>query len=542
MSWYPLNEKLSDKQLIYLSMIEQVFRVKHADKQWKHCELEPHQIEFHSNDIAVLGDKAVSDVVEKSRNTSFTTSAAIRLLAGNYKYRDEVVPLVRINEQKVKELIAEIKSIIKHMTPIRLKNGDLWPFDPAKVDMNNVMEIRFTDRDIIFRGYQASTSSAENIRGLRITRGIIDESNFMAAFHTLYIAMRDAAAGTSKAGLKHFQLTIGSTLKGMTTRFKLWLDKMKILKLPIIRILSWPVFDPLIFDIEKSIMEQPDLIPIVHWHNLQDLEYKRIEDINTFLEEYMAVCVPSDSRFYDMGKILDCEDENLINLITPMNKEEEIYIGVDPAGEGIDFFTISIFAHFYIDTELERAEQRALFYEQKSDLDKMQSKLDGIIQLWNPVKVRIDGNALGYQMSQYFKNKYPSVVEIFRGRMSIKQGKFSVSINEFLHTNQKKLFTFNRIKLFNDDLQLNHYGSWNYNFTCESTKEYGHGDSTISNGLALLPFNWKIGDRKGKIVTNMKEEEIYSTESIKQKVQSYNRSPLIDRIKRMKKLKNMKVR
>ena len=50
MSWYPIDEDLTTDELFYLSMIEQVFRVKHADKQWKHCELEPHQIEFHRNE------------------------------------------------------------------------------------------------------------------------------------------------------------------------------------------------------------------------------------------------------------------------------------------------------------------------------------------------------------------------------------------------------------------------------------------------------------------------------------------------------------
>jgi len=531
MSWYRYNIEEIVGTEKYLAMIEQVFKVKHADKQWKYCVLEPHQIEFHGNDIAIKGPDAKSDVVEKSRNTSFTISTAIRLLTGNYTYRDEVVPLVRINEQKVKELIAEIKSIIKHMTPIKLPNGDLWPFDPNQVDMNNVLEIRFKDRDVVLRGYPASASAAENIRGLRITRGFIDESNFMREYKTIYIAMRDAAAGTARDGKKYFQLTIGSTLKGLTTPFKLWLDNIKKLNLPIIRILSWPVFDPALFESGKSILEQPKLIPIVHWHDLQDLEYKRLEDLNTFLEEYMAVCIPDEMKFYPLGKILELYDPKMRNLDVPIDKNAIYYMGVDPAGEGNDFFSVSIFEEtpdFMI--------QRKLYYEKNTDLEDMQRFIGALINVWNPIKCRIDANAIGYQLGQSLKKRYPEQVELLRGRVSVKGGLgLRISINEFMHTNQKKLISLSKVKYLNDELQANHFTGWDYSFNCEHTKEYGHGDTTISNALALLPLKWKMGDREGSGAA------VARTSKVLKEKEDYQKMDMIDRINYYKRQKTSRL-
>ena len=66
-------------------MIESVYRVIHADGKWRFIELQPHRQIFHSKDLALLGSDAKTTI--KSRNTSFTTDAIIRLFNSFYEYK-----------------------------------------------------------------------------------------------------------------------------------------------------------------------------------------------------------------------------------------------------------------------------------------------------------------------------------------------------------------------------------------------------------------------------------------------------------------------
>ncbi len=341
-TWYPIKE-YAPKEDNYFTWVEKVFRIQYANGRWDFIKLTEHQKEFHSNDISIKFENALSDDVDKSRNTSFTVSSMIRLLTGNYSFRTEEVPITRINDTKVKELFREFKKIIKHMRPIRLPNNELWPFDPKLVTYTS-HEIYFPDREVRFIGYPASSSASENIRGLRITRGLNDECNFEKEFKNIHTAMRDAKRGSFKnkkgQDVSYLQLTYGSTLKGQTP-YKEWKDKLQKNiqqgKIKSWRGLSWPVFNPEEFDQDKDIEDQIDhLTPIVEWHSKEDLCEKFNEDLHTFLEEYMAICVPSDATLYNIKKVMNCVDTELKNVPTPINKEGVYYMGVDVAGNGGD--------------------------------------------------------------------------------------------------------------------------------------------------------------------------------------------------------------
>ena len=484
-SWYKKPTSLTPEENVYLGLIESVFKVQDAAGKWVPYILQPHQIEFHVNDIAIKGENAISDVVEKSRNTSFTTSAIIRLLTGNFAFHDETVPVVRINDTKAAELIDEIKKIIKNCTPIKLEDGQYWPFDKNKVNLNNSHTITFEDIDVKFVAYPAQSSAAENIRGLRITRGLIDECNFMSRFYDIFIAARDAARGSTAEGRAFFQLTLGTTLKGQTP-FYIWLEKLKKLKLLGWRILSWPVFNPLEFDKEKPLFEQPNLVPIVFWHDLAKLEEKRRTDINTFLEEYMAVCGEDSSAFYSLSDVMMCVNEDLQQQYTP-TEGAEYMMTADPAGEGGDYFAVTIF-------EKPSNVQRFLYYKQKADLTEMQNFLDKLMSSWNITKARIDANGLGYQIGQFLKKKYGNRVELFRGAIPVHiDKKQTVPFKEYIHTNLKKMIVNKELSLLPDDMQVSHFGGWNYRYECARNPETGHGDIVIAIGLAMLPSNWKFG-------------------------------------------------
>jgi hypothetical protein len=528
LTWYP-DKKYNEETEIYLSWIEAVFRVQHPNGKWEKIKLTSHQREWHSQDIAIKMEEAKSSLVIKSRNTSFTISSIIRLLTASYFFRDQIFPVVRINDLKAKELISEFKKIIKHMQPIQLDNGELWPFDPNRCNLDNVGKIEIKDRGVTIQSYAASATASEQVRGTRITIGLFDECNFAARFNDIYTAMRDAARGADADGKNYFQLVMGSTLKGHTAFYEFYrLVENKSLKLW--QIFKWPVFDMNKFDRTKSFSSQ-DLIPIVPWQTIDILEQKWIENPNTFREEFLCEVAESSEALYILANVIDCIDTELRNKIN-VDEDAIYYMGVDPAGvDGGDMFSISI-----IEKLNETYIQRYLYYiNQGTTMDAMENMIEQLIIKYNPKRCRIDSNGLGYQIGQTLFKKY-KCVEAIRGNRRIKIGKNdSIPFNEFMHTNMLKLINKKEIKLLNNEEQLNHFSVWKNDYTAD--RELHHGDIIIANGLALLPDNWKIGGRQNSVVSNMKDDEIQSIEEVKQEVKEFHKQGLKDRMEFYKKNK-----
>lgn len=489
-SWYGYVS-LSEAEQRYINAIESIWRVRNAKFEWVPYILAPHQVEWHKDDVAIQHENAYSRIVVKSRNTSFTTSAIISNLMAVPFFPGAVIPFIRLNIQRAGDMISEAKELIRHMNPLCLPNGQLFPFDPSKVNMEHSQSIKFPNGFEI-RAFPATSAAAENIRGLRIvgSAGIIDESNFMRDFKALYIASRDASSG-SLDGQKVFQMNIGTTLKGLGTPFKLWFDdiKTKADKKLRIKIYEWPVFDPTVFDIDKEPILQPELVPIVPWHSIPDLNGKYLEDKSTFLQEYMAKPIEADSALYKMSEVLDAVEEGRVTTKSREYVEEnEFYFGVDPAGEGGDYFSIVGF-------NANTLAQDYLFSKNNSNLEEMQNKCERLLTVFNVLKMRIDGNGLGYQLAQTLKKKYPGKVEIIRGSFNIKiDRKQSIPFKEYMHMNIKKLLSEKRVTFIDDEMLVRHFTGWNYNYDCERSIEYGHGDIVVAIGLALLPKNWKSGE------------------------------------------------
>ena len=490
-SWYP-TVQYSEHINKYLKLVENSFNVLDVNRRWTPYILTPHQKDWHSHDVAILHTNAKSRVVAKSRNTSFTVSTLISNLTAVPNYPNVVVPFVRLNVDRAIDLIDDCKELIKNMNYVEYK-GVKWPFNKDDVYMGNAKSITFPN-GVEFRAFPANSQAANVIRGLRIAgnAGILDESNFMRDFEDIYIALRDAAAGSDE-GKKAFQMNIGTTLKGRTTPFNIWFDKIK--KTNILDIYKWPVFNPYKFDPKKSILEQ-DLIPIVSWHNLEDLEQKRLEDINRFLEEYMAQVVDSDDQFYPHELIIQNVNADLINYKEPPHIGL-FYIAIDVASQN-DYFVITIFEKIN-----NRFVQRYLFYDNKDvDLPTAQKRCEKIIKLWRPRKVRVDSNGIGFQLFQALKKQFGASVEaISHKKIKTTDNSQTIAMNEFIHTNQKAFLNYGDVELLSDELQIIHYSQWNYNYKAESTAEFGHGDIAIANGYAMLPDNIKILQTKGSLRT-----------------------------------------
>ena len=527
MSWYP-NTVISPREERYLRTIQKIFRVQDSTRKWVDFDLTPHQIEWHRDDVAIQGHNAKTRIVYKSRNTSFTTDSFISLLMGVGHYPEQVEPFVRLNQQRANDLINECKKLVKHIkTVIKMKDGRLYPFDPDMVNTKSKGALYFTDRDVEFRAFPATASSSEIIRGLRIAgpAGMIDEGNFMRDYENIYIALRDAAAGFDKHGHKHYQINIGTTLKGNATPFKLWLDNQIESKITSNKIYHWPVFDPDKFNPDIPITDQ-GLDPIVHWHNVVDLESKRRENLMRFLEEYMGVAVDSSDVLYAQDLILRSIDTAMENMKFP-TVQEIFYMGVD-VGYTNDFFAISIWGK----SEIFR--QRFLFYKQGCDPQEMEELSRNLIRIWNPAKARIDANGVGFQIGQTLKKEFGNTVEAIRTN-TIKglSKKDNIPFSEFIHTNQLWLMRQNKFKMLNDEMQIIHYGVWDNKYNAPRTQNYGHGDITIANGMALLPLNWRTFKGFTDIKTNLHSDKMdketkeiledFSKTSMKDKMDFYRR-------------------
>lgn len=498
LSWYS-NGDFDLETMMYFRMIEQTFRVQHADGEWRFIKLQPHQQMFHSLDIALKRGKSKHTVDIKSRNTSFTVDSILRLLTGNYYYHDEVVPIVRINENKVKEIIKEIKSIIRHMRPIKMSDGSLFPFNPERVTYS-AMSIEFEDIGVVFQGYtSASPDSAENIRGVRTTRGLLDETNFFSYWGSILGAMKGANRGVDMEGNMHFQITIGTTLRGFTEFLEWFINiKNKAELKDEYDILEFPVFDPKLFDDNVPPDKQPGLIPIVFWHSIKKLTSEWHEDKDKFMEEYMAVVAPSEGAYFPMDKVINASTEENVYLeeyrefAKGFAKDSYNVIGVDPSGEGTDYFSIAVTNHDILN---KKTRTFHVFNEQRvSDPNQMVNYIKDLYKVFNARKIRIDGNDLGYFIATALKNEYgAATVEIMRGNTRVKSHDVNIPLKEFMLTNIKKGLLTSTHTIVNDELIMEHFKMWKNDYSCDRSAKYGHGDSVVAIGLSMLPMNWRFG-------------------------------------------------
>jgi len=278
---------------------------------------------------------------------------------------------------------------------------------------------------------------------------------------------------------------------------------------------------------------------------MSDLNRKYLEDLNTFLEEYMAVAVDSDEQFYPTEVYEKNVKKELKSINTPI-KHGEFFAGIDVASK-MDFFVLTIFEN--IPEEREKIEyvreengdlikkktkelvdvfhQRYLYYDREKDLSFMEEKSKEIIENWAQFglkKVRVDSAGIGLQLYQnlrlHFGKKYPNLIE-YIPMGSIKVGLESKRAKEVAHVNQKQLMIYERVRFIKDSIQKMHYSMWDYKYESLRNKEYGHGDTTIANAYALLPLNFQGKNQYGDIIMAQepKDEEEKTCKEISQDFQ-----------------------
>lgn len=530
-TWYP-DQYLNEIEYSYILSISKVFKVRNPEKKWIRYLPTSHQIEWHRYDNVCLdmqGKPAIHRVAIKSRNTSFTVSSSISSALSCAEYGPNIVPLVKINETRAFDLIKERLDIILNIEPIELKNGSYWPYDPTKLNLSRSTEIGFPNGTVM-RGFPANAVDA--IRGERSTANAdLDETNFVQRFGQLYSAAVAANAGIGDKGYSTYQINIGTTLQGKATNFYLWLENiMQIIETLInegkdpnkilgIKIFYWPIFDPNKFNPEIPIPQQPELIPLVQWQNVDELEKERRSNLSRFLEEYMAEVMDKTGQLYPNALIESVIDPKLQNFITPPQTTNRMFMGVDVAGgEGGDFFSISIFEEVMekelnvimdkegklIDNEIivPHYYQRHLYLEKNVQLPEMERITANYLRTWPITMCKIDKGGNGAQITQSLTKQFPNTVQAVNSTNKItidaKEGsriiKATIPVKEYLHTQQIYLMNYGRMHLLNNELQKRQYATWDQKYESTRTKELGHGDSTISNGFCIMPADFKVNN------------------------------------------------
>jgi hypothetical protein len=387
---------------------------------------------------------------------------------------------------------------------------------------------------------------------------LVHNCNFMDSFKDIYTSERDAASGFTMDGEKHFQQNLGTTLKNTTTPFALWFKNQEELqqKYPEssdFTIYKWQVFDPAVFNKDIEPLKQPKLIPIVPWHVMHDLNRKYLEDLNTFLEEYMAFAVDGEDQFYPSELYTKCVDKTLKSINTP-DHHGEYFAGIDVASVN-DFFVLSIFENVpeerekitYIRQEngditkkvvkelTDVFYQKYLYYDRAKDISEMEAKSTEIINNWAQFglkKVRIDSAGIGLQLyqnlKQKFKKQYPNLIE-YVPLGTIKVGHESKRAKEVVHVNQKQLMIYDRMKVIDNEMQKMHYSVWTYEYECERTKEYGHGDIAVANAYAVLPLNFQGKRQYGEVL--MAQETNTDNKTTKEAITDFHKLGFKEKMK-----------
>lgn len=498
-SWFK-SDNYTERELLYFDIIQNTHKIQLPNGEWTYIDLEPHQCEYHRFDVACKGVNAPIRVVIKARNVSFTVDSIISENMAIGEYKNQIVPLFRINTQRSIDFIDEFKEHNKHMTPIKieLEDGsfDYIPFDKTKLKLDKALSIKYPNGTEL-RAFAANADASEATRGIRFrgNAGIIDEANFMRSFSNIRTAIDDAAAGHFK-GEQIFQYSIGSTLKGITP-FSFFVDDVAKSKSDRIKLFKFTIFNPDLFKQEGYIdkerhevlpfKENPKLKLLCSWHDMDTLWDKYCFNKQKFLEEYMGHKVDSEYQFYptelvmEQAKMDNVEDIRKI----PFEDAELVRMGVDPASVN-DKFSISIVLK--IDGKWK---EYKVVNKNKVDLSFMETEcymmIDYILTINNDLLVTIDATPIGLQLKQNLARSFPEHVRGVTGNKRIKyDSQNSVKLNEYLHNNLKTLMMRGELEIINDETHIQHFASVMSDYKIESN-EFGHGDSVMSLGYALLP-------------------------------------------------------
>lgn len=479
-SWYVSTKKFTRSQLGYITLLQESFFVKDAYGNPILYNMTDYQKDFHADSFNILGAEAKDIIFIKARGISFTTSSAIELIMTGAGFNDQIIPVISQRFESGAEILDLCKWLIENCKIKEIRENVEF----------TASEIKFKLTNSVIKVYPSS-SAADAIRGKRLIRALIDELAFQEQDKKLWASLENCFAH----GIG--QILAGSTPCGRNNLFFELISKARLEDIGFIKY-ELPVFKFGTFNSKIPIPEQPHLVPIAPWLNLQKLEDKRKRDWRIFEQEQMASFLDDGISFITFEKIMRCVNEKLFNYKEKLYTEyvylttNRLFIGVDVA-EKTDYFAVTVWEEIISEEGKVKMVQRFLDYFNGLDTPALETYLNEVMRMFpNVFLMRIDKTGMGTGLTAYMKRSFPYQVEGINFASTIRvEGREKGKIRQVMIINVKKMIEEQMVELLADNLQTAHINAIDYSFEIAKGAD-GHGDILFSIALALLPSKYSI--------------------------------------------------
>lgn len=524
-SWYKARKEWSSSEESYCAMIENGFMMRSQLGEPIPYKMTEYQREFHAASLNIKREEAKDILFIKARGISFTYCSLIELIITAATWQIDLIPIISQRFSNACKILNVAKWLIKNCKIKEIREG-------VKIQERSIL---FTNTGCIMEPYP-SANAADAIRGMRLIRGLLDEFAFQLQDEDLWAAAQDCIQGDFG------QWLIGSTPCGMDNLyFKLVQDARK--GVGNFYLFDLPVFDPKAnFNPQKSILEQPGLVPIAPWISMNKLEDKRRRDWRIFMQENMTDFLDDSISFIPYRKVMavvvgDDDDGRPVRQnhrdtlfarrmsgASTYETDNPITIGIDFA-ETADLFSLTAYEHITTKDGEEKAVQIYLDYFNGIDTPELVEYCVSVIDFYpSTVKARVDKTGPGVGLFKYLRNHYNGVLIEgidFRASVQIENKTSKEKIRKIMCVNLKEMIEFQKVSLLNDDMQNSHLTAINYALKVTRDKEKGHGDIFFANALALLPSRYSYMPSKTYVKAPPKEVP----------VKDFTKMPVEDKIK-----------
>lgn len=332
----------------------------------------------------------IDQVILKSRQIGISTGAQLGAVDTCIAYSGINVPVVSNQGKNSGKFVQDLGDIIR-TSPY---------FDLLPVTEHGLMKerIEFTNGSVI----QAYSSNPDSLRSGPSFVTILDEFAFLPEQERM---LKAVAAKHSRGG----SIKMISTPLATDDQFMDWFTKAKN-GLSTKKFYFYPLFDPALLDPNKSILEQPQLVPICEDIDLERVEQVRLDSVEGFLQEYMCVPLDDSTAYYKTDLIMACWDDDMcermrLEALDLKNRAGSCYIGIDVAIQRDETAIVVIYVvngqHFVIDMTRTQAD----FNEQIRIMARY-------IDLYQPSAVRCDKtDTLGKAIERDLRRRYANLIE-----------------------------------------------------------------------------------------------------------------------------------
>lgn len=519
-SWYSHKLTLNNAQVAYCKFLMDGFMVDNAYGEPIPYDMTPYQIEFHSQSFNILREDAKDILFIKARGISFTFSSLIELIISATIFEKQVIPIISQRKDSAKDTLNTCKKIISNCKIKEIVED---------AEFTETSEwIKFKSTGSVIKIYPSATA-ADAIRGRRLLRGIIDEFAFQTKDKELWAAVENC--------MQHGvgQIMIGSTPCGRQNLFYEFVDAARKNEDEIgMYLFDLPVFKPNEFNPKKPIHEQPHLVPVAPWINLQKLEIKRKRDWRIFMQEQMCDFLDDSLSLISYAHIMRCITEGLINLKDRHNDysfqyttTNRVFAGADVA-EKSDLFAVVAYEELVNDEGMILYRQIYLDYFNGKTTPELEEYCNRFIQMFPSLaKFRIDETGIGTGLVNYLKKSHGGKIEgiHFSSSVFIGENRDKAPVRKVMISNLKRMIEDEQIILLDDPVQVKHINSVDYGFKIPHSDGDGHSDLLFANCLALLKSKFRLDSGDVRMTTTAKSISSPTPQmSLSDKLKHYKRA------------------